>query len=50
MQMTGNPCRLSSVHNQVAVGPVSTPIRMAPAAFTLTKPAIASGSEMTIPH
>jgi hypothetical protein len=43
------PSRLSSLHSQVAVGPVSRPIRTAPGAFDLTNAAIASGSESTTP-
>jgi hypothetical protein len=39
----------SSVQSQVAVGPVSSPIRTAPGAFDLTNPAIASGTESTTP-
>ena len=35
MQITGNPNPVSSCHNQVAVGPVSRPIRLACAAFDL---------------
>jgi hypothetical protein len=42
MQITGRPSRLSSVHNQVVVGPVSMPIRTVPGAFDLTNKAIAS--------
>jgi hypothetical protein len=36
MQITGRPSRLSSVHSQVDVGPVSRPMRTAPGAFDLT--------------
>ena len=36
MQITGRPSRLSSVHSQVDVGPVSRPMRIAPGAFDLT--------------
>src|SRR5215510_3533965 len=49
MQITGSPRRLSSVHSQVAVGPVSRPTRNIPGAFDLTNAAIASGSESTTP-
>jgi hypothetical protein len=49
MQITGRPSRLSSVHSQVDVGPVSRPMRTAPGAFDLTKTENASGSESTTP-
>jgi hypothetical protein len=47
MQFTRRPSRSSSVQSQVAVGPVSRPIRTAPGAFDLTNPAVASGVEST---
>ena len=49
MQITGKPSALSSCHSQVVVGPVSRPMRVAPAAFALMNSAIASGSEITVP-
>jgi hypothetical protein len=49
IQITGRPSCLSSLHSQVAVGPVSRPIRIAPGAVDLTNAAIASGSESTTP-
>jgi hypothetical protein len=48
MQITGSPRCLSSLQSQVAVGPVSSPTRRAPAAFARTNSAIASGSDTTI--
>jgi hypothetical protein len=48
-RITGRPSRLSSVHNQVVVGPVSRPIRTVPDAFDFTNAAIALGSESTTP-
>jgi hypothetical protein len=36
IQITGRPSRLSSVHSQVDVGPVSRPMRTASGAFDLT--------------
>jgi len=49
IQITGRPSCLSSLHSNVAVGPVSRPTRTAPGAFDLTNAAIASGSESTMP-
>jgi hypothetical protein len=49
MQITGRLSRLSSVHSQVVVGPVSMPILTVPGTLDLTNEAIASGSESTTP-
>src|SRR5215510_3566474 len=49
MQMTGNPRALISLHNHVDVGPVSGPMRTAPAAFDPMNSMIASGAELTVP-
>ena len=47
--MMGSPILFSSVQSHVAVGPVSSPIRMTCGACNLTHAAIAFGSEEIIP-
>jgi hypothetical protein len=49
MQITGSPKALSSVVNQIDVGPVSMPMRTAPGAFNFRNFAIAPGCESTTP-
>src|SRR5207245_3259054 len=49
IQMTGSPILFSSVHSQVDVGPVSSPIRATCGACDLMNTAIASGSDATTP-
>jgi hypothetical protein len=49
MQITGSPSRFSSVHSQVDVAPLSSPIRTGSAACWAMKVAITSGSVATMP-